>query len=1294
MRPDYMDRSGNGNAASFLGFSSVGTAWAGMSQTAWEWELKGSASTDASDACSHASKVAIVTHRKVLLKQSIIRSMSGGHPFKSLTRLGDLESLSDNDDGGIDQLLAQQAAFLQQQQRGKYDTGHELDSDDLFPESKPAATVIRTTQVPQLRSGAASSATGITAAGHRLPTQSELTPSAVKAQVSVTAEAARPEKPAKKPSLFAQRRAASAAAGSAAAQPGTANGSSTPPASLRERLPPVEKVTVAVTKSTIAERTGAVAVPVAPNPTQFPVQESGFPQAAHRSLHPSPNAPKTVGSSKPKRLADQMTQVFASATGKLQGEDRAIHEDALHYLAELDDSELQAAQEHYLSALSPEVVAMLQKRAKAKTPRRATDLATHDRLAASPQPPHPASSPEIPEPDDPSEQAKLEWTRPLPESQCAPTAATVDNPDRDPNDPLTNATALPGAFHRFDFSGNYIPPATDIPSHLGLHHHGDDPLDAGYSVPELVHLLHSRFPGQRQVAAKALGGIVDRLWANHGSEELYPVHVHNEVLECVFESDAAVHLSGLVADTNVSVAVQALEAVRSLVQSGMEAVDLDPWAGVHVVAVDPVVQFSDQDDGEDGGENEQSRPVDTYADHRRNLRANIAGGLVSLGLVPTLYAVIMRANEQTQHLATAVLAALCVQLREACNQLFELPNTSITSLLRLLFDELSSTTWPPTGPTADESIHQLTTILHLIRMLVLHDPKSLDRLPALRSGIETNLLKFLAFSPAAATETDISSTVQAAMQLVLALYSYGMPILVPEALQMLFDHHRGHPGAYAIARAVRLHLDELAILTVPLVDDAFLLVGGLTAESVKQLAACVADEHVEGEQMAWDALVQAAQLVASRRVPAPVKDARGIVKALCEVILDNLPIASEDDGDVDDKPSNTRSQFALFPCNIIETRRNPHLDHPIQLVDALLRYLADDSLDTLETLAAVRTSLLLPVLTSPDASLAWPALCAPIFLSWLKYADLETNDPLTHLAAYYALTFLRTPMDQTVAQLAAHLAANGGDAWAKPLAHLDLPVPPRDSLFIALATPTKERSFAGFPGSVLSRTWLTKLAVAHPDTCVPLLTSLVQWHAALGASPSIRWLAATDLAPLFAHPSAPYLTHPAEWTQLAVAATSAGSGWPAKLDMVAESMFDDLLYAFFNTSFFAPAFQVYLVGVLFGAGTSTPSVLRSKFLGQVLANRGVAKRLGVSATDAGGVQVEVDDELRIGYVEGNEMDRRQVVSEVEQGLVALVKQGLPKGSVWWTAVVGQLRAMTSKRAEGGWLGRAVDELGV
>ncbi|KAF2155132.1 hypothetical protein K461DRAFT_276322 [Myriangium duriaei CBS 260.36] len=100
-------------------------------------------------------------------------------------------------------------------------------------------------------------------------------------------------------------------------------------------------------------------------------------------------------------------------------------------------------------------------------------------------------------PSLPADPEKLEWMKPASESSSySPSQSGLDPKDI-----------------RFSFSGALIPPsaAANIPVTAGLHHHGDAPDAAGYTIPELARLARSKVAAQRCIAFQTLGRILFRL---------------------------------------------------------------------------------------------------------------------------------------------------------------------------------------------------------------------------------------------------------------------------------------------------------------------------------------------------------------------------------------------------------------------------------------------------------------------------------------------------------------------------------------------------------------------------------------------------------------------------------------------------------------------------------------------------------------------------------------------------------------------------------------------------------------
>ncbi|KAJ4255005.1 hypothetical protein NW762_009807 [Fusarium torreyae] len=106
-------------------------------------------------------------------------------------------------------------------------------------------------------------------------------------------------------------------------------------------------------------------------------------------------------------------------------------------------------------------------------------------------------------PNLPADPSKLAWMAPVP----------TENSPADKDSSYYPHPEIAVAALRFDFQGRFLSPrvSRSIPSSKGLHHHGDAPEAAGYTVAELAHLARSAVPAQRCMAFQTLGRILYRL---------------------------------------------------------------------------------------------------------------------------------------------------------------------------------------------------------------------------------------------------------------------------------------------------------------------------------------------------------------------------------------------------------------------------------------------------------------------------------------------------------------------------------------------------------------------------------------------------------------------------------------------------------------------------------------------------------------------------------------------------------------------------------------------------------------
>ncbi|XP_078063268.1 RNA polymerase II-associated protein 1-like, partial [Mustelus asterias] len=200
-------------------------------------------------------------------------------------------------------------------------------------------------------------------------------------------------------------------------------------------------------------------------------------------------------------------------------EAQKIHEENVTRLQAMSKKEIEEERNNLLTRLDPSLVAFLKSRksgkscnegAKDKMEASGAKKSYEDKQRRSHSDTESQTSPTKEEPmdqklaevgiplkpekgwvhmDEP-EYEKLEWMKDLPKPRRQKTNKEMQA--------------------RFSFHGDLIPPDVDLPTHLGLHHHGEQQEQAGYSLQELFHLARSQIIQQRTLALQMLARIVQK----------------------------------------------------------------------------------------------------------------------------------------------------------------------------------------------------------------------------------------------------------------------------------------------------------------------------------------------------------------------------------------------------------------------------------------------------------------------------------------------------------------------------------------------------------------------------------------------------------------------------------------------------------------------------------------------------------------------------------------------------------------------------------------------------------------
>ncbi|XP_018086537.1 RNA polymerase II-associated protein 1 isoform X2 [Xenopus laevis] len=278
---------------------------------------------------------------------------------------------------------------------------------------------------------------------------------------------------------------------------------------------------------------------------------------------------------------DKPTLITGQGLGISAGQKEAqkIHEDNMKKLRSLSKEEIMQEQEKLLSQLDPKLVAFL----KSKKGKEPTDSSS---VQASQEP----RTVHLEEPQYYSEEDTSGMSRSGSGEKKRAVAVSADDLPVKPQKewvhmdtvefeklewikdlPLTRQNKTKKDMQaRFSLKGDLIPPDSEIPTHMGLHHHGEESERAGYSLQELFHLSRSQFIQQRTLSLQVLGRIVQK--AKQGE---FSAALKGSVLRLLLDAGFLFLLRFSIDDTADNVIAAAVRALRSLLVSPEDEEYLD-----------------------------------------------------------------------------------------------------------------------------------------------------------------------------------------------------------------------------------------------------------------------------------------------------------------------------------------------------------------------------------------------------------------------------------------------------------------------------------------------------------------------------------------------------------------------------------------------------------------------------------------------------------------------------------------------------------------------------------------------
>uniref|UniRef100_A0AAY4C6K7 RNA polymerase II associated protein 1 n=1 Tax=Denticeps clupeoides TaxID=299321 RepID=A0AAY4C6K7_9TELE len=178
---------------------------------------------------------------------------------------------------------------------------------------------------------------------------------------------------------------------------------------------------------------------------------------------------------------------------------------------------------------------------------------------------------------------------------------------------------------------------THLPTHLGLHHHGEDPELAGYSLQELFLLSRSQVTQQRVLALSILANIITKAHAGAFASDL-----KGSILLTLLDAGLLFLLRFSLDDSVEGVMSAAIQAMRALLVSPGDEDALNttfPWfLGMYCFPLLPTTK--EEEDEEDEGIGEFTKETANEKEERKSdhdvARQDMVKGLLKMKLLPRL----------------------------------------------------------------------------------------------------------------------------------------------------------------------------------------------------------------------------------------------------------------------------------------------------------------------------------------------------------------------------------------------------------------------------------------------------------------------------------------------------------------------------------------------------------------------------------------------------------------------------------------------------------------------------------
>ncbi|XP_069773253.1 RNA polymerase II-associated protein 1 [Narcine bancroftii] len=248
---------------------------------------------------------------------------------------------------------------------------------------------------------------------------------------------------------------------------------------------------------------------------------------------------------------------------------------------------------------------------------------------------------------------------------------------------------------RFSFHGDLIPPGADVPTHLGLHHHGEQPEEAGYSLQELFHLSRSQIIQQRTLALQMLARVIQKAKAGDFASSL-----KHSIMRMLLDAGCLFLLRFSLDDGIENVIAACIQALKALLVSPSDEEYLDRtfswYLGSSTFPLRPnETEEDDEEEESDEEESKMNQNEKTKSKEERKADPDVARidaikGLLKMKILHRLRYIleVVRPGPSVVLDILEILIRIARHSSEACNQILGCPR-----LMETIVSEFLPSTW-------------------------------------------------------------------------------------------------------------------------------------------------------------------------------------------------------------------------------------------------------------------------------------------------------------------------------------------------------------------------------------------------------------------------------------------------------------------------------------------------------------------------------------------------------------------------------------------------------------------------